>query len=81
MDPTPSRRNHESTSRRLRMIERFTGYVLVSGYNITLGTSQEFPPGTIGQSRTESEGDDGLFKDVPSSWSHEVPKAAILHDP
>ena len=46
------------------------GYILVSGYNITLVLPKEFPPRlqSVGAG-TESEGDDGFIQEVPPTWS------------
>ncbi|KAF8499948.1 hypothetical protein JB92DRAFT_2816967 [Gautieria morchelliformis] len=66
---TASRRGHSSTSVPPHSDERYTGYILVSGYNVTLVLPKEFPPNSQGPSvGAESDGDDGFAKEVQSPW-------------
>ena len=75
LDPTIStgsrrgREGHLSNSVPPQNDERYTGYILVSGYNITLVLPKEFPPKPqITLTGAESDGDEGFAKDVQSPW-------------
>ena len=75
LDPTLSsgsrrtREGHSSSAGPPHNDERYTGYILVSGYNITLVLPKEFPPKTqLAVAGAESDGDDGFVKDVHSPW-------------
>ena len=75
LDPTVStgsrrtRESHSSNPAPPQNDERYTGYILVSGYNITLILPKEFPPKpqtvAIG---AESDGDENFVKDAQSPW-------------
>ena len=75
LDPTLStgsrriRDSHASSNVSPQNDERYTGYILISGYNVTLVLPKEFPPKSqLPGSGVDSDADDGYIKDVHSPW-------------